>query len=127
MKKSVIFVFAFLAISVFVLTSVHSQEDMEKVDNIAFENPQRPTAVFRHDEHNENAEIDECNICHHVYEDGNLVEDESSEDQSCADCHEIKSFGAQPSLEKAYHLNCKGCHLEQKKGPITCGECHIKD
>jgi hypothetical protein len=27
---------------------------------------------------------------------------------------------------KAYHLNCKGCHQEQKKGPVMCGECHVK-
>ena len=127
MKKIVVFLLMLLAGSLFLLVSVYSQEDMEKINNQAFSNPQRPPSVFRHDEHNEAAEIEECNVCHHVYEDGQLLEDESSEDQSCADCHELEAVGNQPSLEKAYHLNCKGCHLKQKKGPITCGECHVKD
>jgi hypothetical protein len=29
-------------------------------------------------------------------------------------------------LRRALHLNCKGCHLENKKGPIMCGQCHIR-
>jgi hypothetical protein len=29
-------------------------------------------------------------------------------------------------LRKAFHRNCKGCHLEQEKGPILCGECHVQ-
>jgi hypothetical protein len=29
-------------------------------------------------------------------------------------------------LMKAYHMNCKGCHLEKGKGPILCGECHVR-
>lgn len=127
MKNTVVFALALLAGLLFMLVTGYSQEDMENVDNQVFSNPQRPSALFRHDEHNETAEIDECNVCHHVYEDGKLVEDESSEDQRCSDCHTFETVGNQPSLEKAYHLNCKGCHREQKKGPITCGECHVKD
>ncbi len=103
-----------------------SQDDMTVVDNAAFGNPQRTPSVFVHDEHNETAGIDECNVCHHVYEDGQLVEDESSEDQSCSECHDLKGSDDQPSLIKAFHTNCKGCHQEQEKGPILCGECHIK-
>jgi len=127
MKKIVVFTFALLAGLFFMLITAYSQEDMEKIDNSAFSNPQRSSAVFRHDEHNEKAEIEECNVCHHVYEDGKLIEDESSEDQSCSDCHAMEAVDKQPALEKAYHLNCKACHLKQGKGPITCGECHVKD
>ncbi len=108
------------------ITAAWSQDDMIVVDNEAFDNPQRPPSVFVHDAHNEAAGIDDCNVCHHVYEDGKLLEDESSEDQSCSECHEPKDSGDQPSLIKAFHLNCKGCHQAQKKGPIMCGECHIK-
>ena len=103
-----------------------TQEDMTVVDNSVFENPQRTPSVFVHDEHNEIAGIDDCTVCHHVYEDGELVEDESSEDQSCSDCHSLEGGDGQPSLMKAYHLNCKGCHQDEGKGPILCGECHIK-
>ncbi|MGD9300306.1 MAG: cytochrome c3 family protein [Desulfobacterales bacterium] len=102
------------------------QEDMEVVDGDSFENQRRPPAVFKHDDHNESAEIEECSECHHVYENGEKVADESSEDQRCADCHTEKKSGNRPGLRKAFHLNCKGCHQIKKKGPVMCGECHVK-
>jgi hypothetical protein len=107
-------------------TSAWSQDDMTIVDNASFDNPQRTPSVFVHDAHNEAAGIDDCAECHHVYEDGKRLEDESSEDQSCSECHDLKGSGDTPSLIKAFHTNCKGCHQAQKKGPIMCGECHIK-
>ena len=124
MKKSVIF--GAMLFSIFFIVSAHSQEDMEMVDSDSFENQRRPPAVFRHDDHNETAEIEECNECHHVYENGERVADESSEDQRCADCHTEKALDNQPGLRKAFHLNCKGCHQSKKQGPVMCGECHVK-
>lgn len=107
-------------------TSAYSQEDMQIVDNGAFTKAERVASVFRHDEHNEIAQIEACNECHHVYEDGKKLADESSEDQMCSDCHELKGEDGKPSLIKAFHLNCKGCHKEKKNGPIMCGECHVR-
>ncbi len=104
-----------------------AQEDMVVIDNSVFEDPQRPPAVFKHDEHNELAQIEECNECHHVYEDGKRLEDESSEDQRCADCHELQDVGSKPGLVKAFHTNCKNCHREQKRGPLMCGQCHVRN
>jgi hypothetical protein len=126
MKKTALLIFATVLGSIFLIVSVHSQEDMVVVNDDVFDSPQRPPAVFNHDGHNEIAEIEECNQCHHLYEDGKLVEDESSEDQSCSDCHEENGSGDKPSLIKAFHKNCKGCHLENKKGPIMCGQCHVR-
>jgi hypothetical protein len=126
MKKSALFIFATVLGSILFIVSVHSQDDMVVINEDVFDSPQRPPAVFRHDEHNETAEIEECNTCHHIYEDGKLVEDESSEDQSCSDCHDEKGSGGKPGLTKAFHKNCKGCHLEKKKGPIMCGQCHVR-
>lgn len=103
-----------------------SQDDMTVVDNVAFDNPQRTPSVFVHDEHNEKADIGDCAQCHHVYEDGQLVEGESSEDQRCSECHDLKGSGDRPSLVRAFHANCKGCHQERGQGPIMCGECHVK-
>ena len=111
---------------VLTITPAWSQDDMTIVDNASFDNPQRTPSVFVHDAHNEAAGIEDCAECHHVYEDGERLEDESSEDQSCSECHDLKGSGGQPSLIKAFHTNCKGCHQAQKKGPIMCGECHIK-
>ena len=127
MKKYAVLTVTVLALLVLMLTVAGSQEEMEYVDNSDFADPQRPPAVFRHEEHNEIAELEDCSECHHVYdEDGQKLEDETSEDQRCSECHESRSSGRKPSLTRAYHLNCKGCHLKQKKGPFLCGECHLK-
>ena len=61
-----------------------------------------------------------------VDENGKLAEDESSEDQRCSDCHELARSGNKPVLMKAFHASCKGCHKEKKKGPVICGQCHVK-
>jgi hypothetical protein len=115
-----------LLISVFFALPAFGQEDMVVVEGDSFEVQRRPSAVFRHDEHNEAAEIEECNECHHVYENGKRLEDESSEDQRCVECHTEKSDGNRPGLRKAFHLNCKGCHRSKRKGPVMCGECHAR-
>ncbi len=126
MKNNLLIVLTVMLVSVFILVSANSQEDMERVDNRVFKNPKRISALFRHDEHNEKAGLEHCKECHHLYENGKKIEDESSEDQYCSDCHELKASGRTPALMKAFHMNCKGCHLDQKQGPITCGECHKK-
>jgi len=110
-----------------ILLPAFSQEDMEVLDDGGFSKNQRPPAIFRHDEHNEKAEIEDCNECHHVYEEGKKLEDESSEDQICSECHDEKGSGNMPGLRKAFQPNCKGCHLEQNKGPIMCGTCHVRN
>jgi hypothetical protein len=112
--------------SALMLAAAHSQENMVFVKSDAFTSHQRPNAVFRHDSHNEKAAIENCGECHHVYEDGKLAEDETSEDKRCSDCHGLEDSGRQPGLMKAFHLNCKGCHQEKKKGPVMCGECHVR-
>jgi hypothetical protein len=126
MKNKAVIALMISAVMVLVLGSAYSQDNMMHVDSSVFSNPQRDAAVFRHDEHNDIAEIDACNECHHIYEDGKKLEDESSEDEQCMDCHKAKSSGNTPSLRKAYHANCKGCHLAKEKGPIRCGNCHVK-
>lgn len=108
------------------LTTAWSLDEMSVVDNSVFDHPQRTPSVFMHDAHNETAGIDECSVCHHVYEDGQLVADESSEDMRCSDCHYLEKIDEQPALMNAFHANCKGCHEEEGKGPILCGECHVK-
>jgi hypothetical protein len=128
MRKKFLFVLTLSLFSLVMIIPAHSQEDMAFVDNDMFKNPRRPPAVFRHDDHNELANIEECSICHHVYdENGRRAEDESSEDQRCSDCHELETSGGQPALMKAFHTNCKGCHKAQKDGPLMCGQCHVRN
>ncbi len=92
----------------------------------AFGPMERPAVPFMHDEHNEKAELDDCAACHHVYDNGKLVEDEDSIGTACADCHDLDDDGSQPGLRKAYHGQCKGCHEIEGKGPVACGECHTR-
>jgi Class III cytochrome C family len=127
MRKRGVGLLTVLLLTVFLLVAAYSQEEMETVDSSVFLNPERVASVFKHEAHNEAAEIDECNECHHVYEDGVKLEDESSEDMACSECHEIDVSEEQPALMQAFHMNCKGCHLSEKKGPIMCGECHRKE
>jgi hypothetical protein len=103
------------------------QDDMVVVENYYFPNPQRPPAVFHHDDHNEKADLFDCARCHHVYDEkGQLVEYDSSEDQACADCHGLDDQGRMPGLRKAFHQNCIDCHLEVRQGPFACAQCHVK-
>ncbi len=106
--------------------TAYSQEDIKTLEDSAFGNRQRPAAVFLHDEHNEKTEIDECNVCHHLYESNVKVEDESSEDEECSSCHKVNTEDNVRPLMKAYHALCTGCHREKKLGPVTCGECHSR-
>ena len=126
MQRWFLFILAVFVFCCFFLAVAYSQEDMTVIDNQVFESPKRPPAIFLHDQHNESAEIEECNVCHHLYEDGKLIEDESSEDQRCADCHEMQDIGRKPGLVKAFHANCKSCHRQKKKGPLMCGQCHLR-
>ena len=115
-----------LALAVFPHPSVFSQDDVTAVQDSAFRERMRPRVDFYHEEHNEKAEIEECSVCHHVYEGGKMIEEESSEDMECSECHLNDDNKAVFSLVKVYHQQCRQCHLEQKKGPITCNECHAR-
>jgi len=101
--------------------TAHSQEEMTHVDTAGFADPMRPPARFEHDAHNDAAGIEDCAVCHHVYDDsGHRMTEESNEGTPCADCH-----GDRPvELSRRYHQACKQCHLQQNAGPVMCGQCH---
>lgn len=116
-----------LTVAVLVLAGLcaYAQEDMETINDTAFGDTMRPPVAFRHDDHNEAAGIDDCTVCHHLYdEEGQLLADESSEDMECGECHGADNGGYPMELVRAFHLNCRGCHEEEKAGPVVCGECH---
>ncbi len=118
-----VFSILFLLVGAF---AAFSQEDIETVNDSAFENQTRPPVVFFHDTHNENAAIEECNACHHMFEDGKRLDDDDSIGMECSECHCSKMKDSMADLIRVYHLQCGGCHLKQKTGPVMCGECHRK-
>ncbi len=122
------FTLAVVAACVFLyLLPAYSQYEIKFLLDPAFDHHERPAAVFNHEEHNEKAEIYECYVCHHVWEDGKIVEYESSEDQKCSDCHDVDPEAGNTGLRNAYHKLCTDCHIEKDKGPVTCAGCHPKD
>lgn len=92
-----------------------------------FPDPRRPVSRFTHDDHMAMDAVEDCYACHHVYEDGRLVQGESSEGTACAECHKPEPPDGSTDLLNAYHKLCKGCHEELRAGPVTCGECHVRD
>ncbi len=117
---------AILAILMVIGGVAVAQEDMTVVNDSAFKNHIRPDAVFNHEAHNEAAGIDDCGVCHHVYEDGVLVKDETSEDSECSECHGDPGDSRNLGLVVKFHERCKGCHEQEGKGPVTCSQCHVK-
>ena len=107
MKKEIFLLMVLLLVGI-LLIPAFSQEDMEVVDNEGFSKKQRPPVTFRHDEHNETAEIEDCIECHHVYENGEKLEDGSSEDQSCSECHDEKSTEKKNRPEKGLSFKLQG-------------------
>lgn len=118
-------VIIFPAAVFFILIAVNSFGTLEILSNSSFKNPVMAEVPFDHDGHNETAGLDDCAICHHVFEDG-VITSESSEDMPCADCHDPSEQRNGLNLSAAYHGLCKNCHLKESKGPVVCGECHIK-
>lgn len=126
MLKHTLIALTLLAAATLFSLPAFSQADMTHVPTDAFGKLERSAAAFNHDEHNEKAGIENCNACHHVWVNGVLAEDEDSVGTPCADCHALKQDGDTPGLQDAYHQQCWGCHEKQGKGPVLCGECHVK-
>ena len=128
MKRQTLIASIFITVFALALAVItaYSQENVKSVQDSGFKELMRPQVPFVHDEHNEKAQIEDCSNCHHVYKEGKKVDDEVSESSECSECHKSKDKKYPLSLVMAYHTRCKGCHLEQKSGPVMCGECHVK-
>ncbi len=121
----------FLAVAAFGLFSgartAVSQEDMTKISAEAFTQHTRPPAVFKHDQHNEKAKIEDCETCHHGKDaQGRLDPTDMSAGTPCAECHAVKNADGTP-LMRAYHQQCISCHKERNLGPTNCAGCHKKE
>ena len=100
-------------------------------EKIVLEGKTRPAVTLPHNRHAE-AGLS-CKDCHHIYENGENVLDESKLEEGdesirCLACHGPKF---RPNLEQAFHNQCMGCHTryqkeKKKTGPRYCGECHVR-
>jgi hypothetical protein len=111
---------------------LRAQQDKMVLDSSkASGKKQRPAVTFAHNRH---VEVGlSCKDCHHIYENGKNVLDESkleegNKDIHCSACHGPK---ARRHLKDAFHDQCIGCHTtyqkeKKKTGPRYCGGCHVK-
>ena len=108
---------------------------MAQQDNILLDHSEvfikreRPPVAFPHNRHME-GEFP-CKDCHHQYENGRNVLDESTLQEGnkgikCSECHGGRG---RIDLQRAFHHQCLSCHKKNEKerkktGPRFCGECH---
>ena len=120
-----------LMITVAVLLVLTGSSLRAQPDKIILEGKTRPAVTLPHNKHVE-AGLS-CKDCHHIYENGKNILDESkleegNQDIRCSVCHGSKF---RPNLEQAFHNQCMGCHTryqkeKKKTGPRFCGGCHVK-
>ncbi|MFC1829386.1 cytochrome c3 family protein [Thermodesulfobacteriota bacterium] len=117
------------------LTAIHrtnaQEEEITLESTDVFVKKQRPVVTFNHETHYD--AYPDCIECHHIYEYSNGEKENvwEGEEQTCSECHKEKREDKKMPLMKAFHQNCTGCHRDlakanEKTGPVTCGECHIR-
>jgi hypothetical protein len=134
MKRKCIRVLTITVATMIVLTgsALRAQPDKMILDSSKTSNKKgRPAVTFPHNRHVEAGLV--CKDCHHIYENGKNVLDESkleagNQEIRCSTCHGSKLH---PNLQQAFHDQCMGCHVKYQKekketGPRFCGECHVK-
>ncbi len=114
----------------FGLSVSYGQEEIFLDNPDGYPKKQRSGVVFPHEFHM--GEFD-CLDCHHDYDNGENVLDESELEEGntglmCISCHDD---GSKVDLKQAFHRQCVVCHMQLRKakqptGPELCGECHRK-
>ena len=112
-----------LAVMLLLAAAAWAQGNITVVKDSGFDTRTRPPVAFDHDEHNQKAEVYDCTVCHHLYENGKKLPGQPSVGMECSACH-LDDQSGRLDLIRAYHLQCKTCHLERSAGPIQCGQCH---
>ena len=121
-KPFVIGIFALF----FIALGAGAQNSVTTVEDSAFsdKNRRQPIVAFEHDAHNYKAGIQQCNTCHHYYENGKKLAGADSVGMECSACHLAQPEDDRMDLIRSYHLQCRSCHIKNKAGPILCGQCH---
>ena len=125
--RALLMILATVVVSLLVLVTAYSQEDMTNVDNSEFSNPQRTPSVFRHEPHNEAADIEQCNECHHVYEDGKKLEDESSEDRCARTATPLKTRDTCRGSRKRFIRTARGVTRRKTKDRLCAANAMSED
>jgi Class III cytochrome C family len=90
----------------------------------------QPGVPFPHEKHALKL-VKSCETCHHTNKGLTLDNADKAKVQKCASCH-LDPKGKVPSMRELsltknpFHIRCISCHKEQKKGPVSCKDCHVK-
>jgi predicted CXXCH cytochrome family protein len=122
--RAVIAAVGFLTLLFLAMVESRAMVDVLTLENESFAPKKRPPVVFAHDAHNEAAGIEDCAGCHHLYENGAIIQGMDSAGIPCSDCHSVRPAENRVPLMVGYHTLCRGCHLDKKAGPVTCAQCH---
>ena len=109
-----------VVIGIFCFQSAHSQDDKFLLNHQELGKHQRPLVEFDHKLHSKF----DCTRCHHDFD--KFKNNRGGDGQPCDSCHKAVASRGIPSLEDAFHQQCIGCHKAMKKGPVMCGECHVR-
>lgn len=118
------FLFPFIAAALLFFTFIYQEQKQTKEQYIYETNIGKVT--FSHLKHQERVE-NNCQFCHHEVTQENLSE-------ACSNCHkkivQVTPLGEAMPLSNAFHTKCIACHQkklkEEKKPPVKCQDCHIK-
>jgi len=121
---SILLIFPLITGALFLL-AFSNQEQPQSEEQYIYET-KIGKVTFSHLKHQERIEKD-CQICHHE-----VSQEKPAE--ACSNCHkkivQITPLGEAMPLSKAFHTKCIACHQkklnEEKKPPVKCQECHIK-
>ena len=114
-------------IAAMMISILSAQPEKITLENVeAYKKKRRPPVHFPHEVHM--AGDLACTDCHHRYENGKNILDESELEEGtpniqCRACHTTQS---RVNLRRAFHRQCIGCHRREKRGPRLCGECHMR-
>ncbi|MBT3311980.1 MAG: cytochrome c3 family protein [Desulfobacterales bacterium] len=110
----------------FWITPGMSQEDRIIMNHEELGIHSRPLVIFPHNDHEG---LTECIRCHHDYDE--YMTNIGGDEGKCSDCHQATPGSNPINLTKAIHIQCKSCHMKSaktnvNKGPVMCGQCHIR-
>lgn len=124
MRKTSTLAALFLTFVVTTLLAHHGPKTI-KIDAAA---AKQPGVTFNHHLHATSL-VSKCETCHHTEKGMTATSDKDV--KKCSTCH-LKPKGNVPDMaamglkDNPFHIACINCHKEQKKGPTTCKQCHVK-
>ncbi len=107
--------------AVFCCQLAHSQDDKFPLNHKELGKHQRALVMFNHKLHSEKFD---CTRCHHGFD--KFKNNKGSEGQPCDSCHKAQATPGVMSLKDAFHHECISCHKAMNKGPVMCGQCHVR-